>query len=324
MTEIIAHADGELHITDIDNGLRRVTVKPAETTQFIAVRSCETAYPTDLIEKILAVKGIAWVCDEINRDEDPNYVSKYLLNDLAAYFAPSDIADKRVLDFGCGSGASTAILAREYPDATFTGVELRADLLEIAKARAAHYGLTNCTFIVSPDGSSLPPDLGEFDIVIMSAVVEHLLPDERPVILPLLWKHVIPGGYLFLDQTPYRYFPVELHTTMLPFINYLPDRLAFAYAKTFSKRIDEGETWESLLRQGIRGSTEKEIGSLLTNSAMLGCLGEINDRIDLWLKNTNPNKMAAAKHLAKGVLKLLYKTTGVCMVPDLALAFRKC
>jgi 2-polyprenyl-3-methyl-5-hydroxy-6-metoxy-1,4-benzoquinol methylase len=323
MAEIIIHPDGELHLTDIADGLRIVTVKPMDASKFIAVQTCKTSYPTGLIEKILAVKGIAWVCDEINRDVDPNYVSKYLLNDLAAYFAPSDIAGKRVLDFGCGSGASTAILAREYPDAQFTGVELRADLLEIAKARADHYGLTNCSFIVSPDGSSLPPNLGVFDIVIMSAVVEHLLPDERPVILPLLWNQVKSGGYLFLDQTPFRYFPIELHTTMLPFINYLPDSLALAYAKTFSKRIDEGETWESLLRQGIRGATEKEIGSLLTNSEMLGCLGDVNDRIDLWLKNTNPNKMAAAKRLTKGVLKLLYKTTGICMVPDLALAYRK-
>ncbi len=323
MTEIIAHADGELHITDIDNGLRRVTVKPSDAQQFIAVHSCETAYPTDLIEKILAVKGIAWVCDELGRDEDPNYVSKYLLNDLAAYFSPADIAGKNILDFGCGSGASTAILAREYPDAEFTGVELRADLLEIAKSRAAHYGLANCKYIVSPNGSSLPPKLGEFDIVMMSAVVEHLLPDERPVILPLLWDQVKSGGYLFLDQTPYRYFPIELHTTMLPFINYLPDSLAFAYAKRFSNRVDASETWASLLRQGIRGATEKEIGGLLTNSESLRCTGDVRDRIDLWHKSTNPNNMAAAKRLTKGVLKLLYKTTGICMVPDLALAFRK-
>lgn len=323
MAEIITHPDGELEITDIADGLRRVTVKPADTSQFIAVHSCETSYPTDLIEKILAVKGIAWVCDEINRDIDPNYVSKYLLNDLAAYFAPSDIAGKRILDFGCGNGASTAILAREYPDAEFTGVELRADLLEIATARADHYGLTNCSFIVSPDGSSLPADLGEFDIVIMSAVVEHLLPDERPVILPLLWEQVKSGGHLFLDQTPYRYFPIELHTTMLPFINYLPDSLAFAYAKTFSKRIDANETWESLLRQGIRGATEKEIRNLLPGSQILQCKGDLRDRVDLWFKNTNPNNLAAAKRLTKGVLKLLYKTTGICMVPDLALAFRK-
>ena len=323
MTEIIAHANGELHITDIDNGLRRVTVKSANASQFIAVHSCETSYPTDLIENILAVKGIGWVCDEINRDVDPNYVSKYLLNDLAAYFAPSDIAGKNILDFGCGSGASTAILAREYPDAEFTGVELRADLLEIAKARADHYGLTNCSFVVSPDGSSLPPDLGEFDIVIMSAVVEHLLPEERPLILPLLWNQVKKGGHLFLDQTPYRYFPIELHTTMLPFINYLPDSLALAYAKTFSKRIDRSETWESLLRQGIRGATEKEIGNLLTGSRKLECTGDLRDCVDLWYKNTNSNNMAATKRVTKGALKLIYNVTGVCMIPDLALAFRK-
>jgi len=321
MLETLTTSEGRVEIAVDPDGVNTVEVFPNDVSQFISVRSCRTTYSSGLIAKILAVQGIAWVCDEISRDEDPNHASKYLLNDLAAYFSPADLAGKRILDFGCGAGASTAILARTFPQAQFTGVELRAELLEIAKGRASHYGLTNTSFIVSPHGSSVPPNLDEYDLVILSAVVEHLLPDERSVILPLLWKRVRSGGCLFLDQTPYRYFPLELHTTMLPFINYLPDSLAFAYAKAFSKRIDPRETWESLLRRGIRGATEREIGSALAGSRLLKC--KRGDRIDLWYDNTNPQRFATVKSVAKHILKLLYRSTGVCMIPDLALAFQK-
>lgn len=327
MTETIETSDGRIEITHSQPGIRTVEVFPSDPNQFIAVHSCKTSYSTALIERIVALKGLAWVCDEINRDEDPNYVAKYLLNDLNAYFAPDDFTGKTVLDFGCGSGASTAILARTFPGANFTGVELLPELLEVAKDRARHYGFKNVRFIASPSESALPPDLGEFDFVIMSAVVEHLLPDERLVVLPLLWRQLKTGGYLFLDQTPYRYFPFELHTTMLPLINYLPDRIAFDFAKRFSRRIDATESWESLLRQGIRGATIREIHDILENVSpvkIVECRSDdVKSRVDLWFKNTNTSRAVTTKRLAKNILNLLERTTGVCMVPDLAVALQK-
>ena len=325
MTETIAHPDGEVRIAEGPDGTKTVEVFPSEEKQFVAVRRCKTSYSNELIRQILDAKGIAWLCDEINRDEDPNYVEKYLTNDLEAYFGTADLAGKRVLDFGSGSGASTAILARTYPDTDFIGVELLAEHLVVAQGRAEHHHLTNVRFFLSPSESSLPADVGEFDLVIMSAVVEHLLPDERKVLLPLLWSVIKPGGYLFLDQTPYRWFPLELHTTMLPFINYLPDRLAETYAKTFSRRVDKSESWTSLLRMGIRGATLGEISSLLEGNQTLNCNGNdgVNDQIDLWYKSTNPQRSAGLKRSAKGILKLVNRLTGICMVPDLAVAFRK-
>ena len=59
------------------------------------------------------------------------------------------------------------------------------------------------------------------------------------------------------------YRRVEGHTTGLPFINYLPDNLAYFIARRFSKRVENNESWVMLLRKGIRGGTEREIMKIL-------------------------------------------------------------
>ncbi|HLA95561.1 MAG TPA: methyltransferase [Pyrinomonadaceae bacterium] len=325
MTRSLKHPDGEVSISDVGNGRVKIEVHPNSETMFVPIRSCETSYPIDLIEKILQVKGVAWLCDEIDRDEDPNYVERLLLNDINAYFSTNYFAGKRILDFGCGSGASTAILARTFPESEIVGIELLDDLLEIARARQKHYGFENVTFLRSPEGSKLPDDIGDFDIAIMSAVYEHLLPAERKTILPSLWDLILPNGILFLNQTPNRLFPFELHTTMLPLINYLPDGLTHAVTRKFSKRIDPEDSWESLLRQGIRGATVREIISNLPNNAKLLEPSQkgLSDRIDLWFLNTNPNQKRTLKLVARSVMKGLKAVTGISVVSDLSLAIRK-
>ena len=106
-------------------------------------------------------------------------VQRDLQNDLTAYFTPADFAGKKILDFGCGSGASSMILARMFPQAQIVGIELEEKLLRIARARLEFYQYPNIEFVLSPSGNKLPAEIGEFEFVIMSAVYEHLLPIER-------------------------------------------------------------------------------------------------------------------------------------------------
>jgi len=326
MPTTLSHPDGCLTISEIENGRFLITAEPSDRSKFVAIRSFETSYPIELITKIFEIKGPSWVCDEIARDENSNYVSKYLINELLAYFEPVVIERARILDFGCGSGASTAILARRFPESQIVGVELSDELLSIAKARSDFYSLNNVQFLRSPSGMEIPDGLGEFDLVIMSAVYEHLLPDERPVILKNVWELVRKGGSLFMNQTPNRLFPIELHTTFLPLINYLPDKMAHWYACKFSQRIDRNESWESLLREGIRGATVSEISKRLkseNDAAELLQPGLDRDQIDLWFESTNPENLRSVKLVAKHGLKLVNRLTGICLAPDLSLAFRK-
>src|SRR5581483_7814271 len=180
----------------------------------------------------------------------------------AAYCDPVEFVNKRILDFGCGYGASSVALAKLFPESQVVGVDLREDRIRLASACAEHHGLGNVKFSVAPSGSELPSDAGQFDFVYLFAVYEHLLPTERPVIMKLLWSVLKPGGTLFIDATPHRYFPVDLHSTNLPLINYLPDRLAHYAARKFARvgpQINKSPLWEDHLRGGLRGATEKQI-----------------------------------------------------------------
>jgi 2-polyprenyl-3-methyl-5-hydroxy-6-metoxy-1,4-benzoquinol methylase len=255
MEHILRHDDAEIIITSSNANKRKINVNMRNEDVFIPFDTWETCYSVDLISKILHIKGPAYLCDEIMRDEQPEYVEHDLRFDVFAYVDPKQFNSKKVLDFGCGSGASTMALGRALPFTHFTGVELKKDFLDIARLRAAHYEMEDrMDFHLSPDGDSLPENIGSFDYVFLNAVYEHLLPKERKTVLPMLWRHLKPGGLMFLNQTPYRWFPIEFHTTSgLVFINYMPDPLASFYARRFSKRTLADSDWPTLLRRGIRG-----------------------------------------------------------------------
>src|SRR5215831_4024956 len=259
---LLTSPGGCVRVADLPNGKRGISVEP-KPGFFAPIRTWETSYPLALIQEIHSTKGL-YVCDEIMREEDPRYVEHLLRHEVLAYVDSAEFAGKRVLDFGCGSGASTIVLGRILPPCEIVGVELEGRLLRIAELRAQHLGAWRTRFIQSPSGDSVPEGLGLFDYVVFSAVFEHLLPRERTVVLPNIWSCLKPGGILFLNQTPYRYSPFEVHTTYLPMINYLPDGLALRVARRFSKRVARDGDWETLLREGIRGGTIPEILEILS------------------------------------------------------------
>jgi hypothetical protein len=161
--------------------------------------------------------------------------------------------------------------------------------------------------------------------VIFSAVFEHLLPDERPMLLQKIWQTVKPGGILFLNQTPYRYSPVDTHTTGLPLINYLPDSLALWAARRFSNQVRPHEDWNTLLRRGIRGGTVPEVLAILSKSGkpvLLRPAKRVGDRIDLWYGTLSP-RYGWIKKSYWIALKAVKAISGVEVPPTLMLAIRK-
>ena len=328
MTVTLEHRDGQVSVTEIDRGRSAIDVRLRAPEMFSPSLHCETAYTLELIRLILEAKGPAWLCDEIARDDDPDYVLKHFEHEMRAYFEFGDLAGKRILDFGCGSGASTMCLAKMFPESDITGVELEGDLLKVAEGRLDFYEFKNVRFLHSPSATDLPEGLGRFDLIVLSAVYEHLLPNERSAVMPRLWSLLNDDGILFLNQTPHRYFPLELHTTSLPLINYLPDGLTLSAARRFSRRVDKNDSWEFLLRAGIRGATIGEIKKHLRSDGTTAELltptkSGLKDRVDLWYSTTNPRNHLAIKRTAMIALKALHYLTGAAIVPELTLAFRK-
>lgn len=325
------HKDGTVRIEELSSGKRRVSVDISDKSMYVQHLTCETAYSDELIAAVLKLKGLNFLCDEIMRDENPGYVSAHLSTAILAHMPAEAFNNKLILDFGCGSGASTMILARLLPNARVVGVELVPESLVVAEARAKYYGLPNIRFLASPSGSEIPKEVDKVDFVVLSGVYEHLLPDERRQLLPQLWSKLQPGGVLFIDETPHRFFPIETHTTGLPLINYLPSRMVLAINRRFAKRNMDDDAWEVLLRKGIRGGTIGEILGILKktkhsppvllNPTRLG----IRDQADLWYEGYVRFTVGRSPGIKKLIWLLLkpINLVGIQWAPYLTLAIKK-
>ena len=330
-TEIL-HPDGRATLSALANGKRRLRAELSRPGAYVRRAEWHTAYPDWLIKIVLEAKGLGYLCDEIMRDEDPTYIRRHVELTVTAHIDPEELAGGEVLDFGCGAGASTVILSKLLPNSNITGVELSSKNLSIARARAQFYGLQRTRLMLSPAENTLPDRIGPFRAVMLSAVFEHLLPVERKTLLPMLWGLLEPGGVMFIDETPSRWFPIETHTTGLPFINYLPDRLAAAYARRCSRRVRRDHSWDTMCRNGIRGGSVKEILGLLPEADGRPILLEphrlgIKDPLDLWFRGyatPGGGPVGAMKRKAIPLLRIAARfVDSTSLVPYLSLAIRK-
>ena len=320
------HPEGRVCIEELGEGRRRIRVE--DQTTFISGSPWDTAYPVDLIARILAVKGASYLCDEIRREEEPSYVPTFLRYSLLGFVPEGEFDGARILDFGSGCGASTATLSRMFPSASVVGVELVPEFNEITRGRAEHYGLDNVSLLRSPDSRRLPDGIGEFDFVNVGAVYEHLLPAERPRLLAQLWSLLKPGGVLFVNQLPHRYYVIEAHTTGLPVVNFLPDRAAHFVARRYSKRIDPGATWPELLRAGIRGGTERSLvrdirrgggDPVLLSPTRLG----LGSHADLWYAYSVRVRAHPVKRAMRAAFRTISLIGRTSYAPSLSVALRK-
>jgi 2-polyprenyl-3-methyl-5-hydroxy-6-metoxy-1,4-benzoquinol methylase len=324
----LVHGSGAAIVRELDDDRRQISVEPASAETFIQKQEWTTRYPLALIEHVLRVKGVGGLCDEIARDEG-DYVARYLNHCILSYLPPESFIGARLLDFGCGGGASTMVLTRMFPRAEIIGVELDEAMVGLAQHRARYYGASNVRFRPSPDPESLPPELGTFDFIVLSAVWEHLLPQERPMLLAQLWTVLNARGVLFLNQTPHRWYLIESHTTGLPLLNYAPAPLVRWAANRFSRRLPGNESWQQLLRRGIRGGTAPEVLRLLgrfgDGKAVLlrpSRLGAEHP-VDIWYAYSQRNAPKPIKAQMRSVFKLISRLTGSTFAPGIDLAIEK-
>lgn len=169
------------------------------------------------------------------------------------------LSGKRVLEIGCGTGSSTLPVA--WRAESVTACDLGGPSLEAARERARLLGVGNITFrALSPDWAQSPQglaafqaDVGEADVVLLIALLEHLLPEERLGVLRTVWRLLRPGGIMVVYETPNRLCSFDWHSFQLPFFDSLPDALALEYAQKTPRahfRVGEHHPVESLYRIG--------------------------------------------------------------------------
>jgi SAM-dependent methyltransferase len=122
--------------------------------------------------------------------EAPEYFAEHKLGCLER---AGVLPGASVLDYGCGTGSLTRLLAGRY--ARVAGYDPSAQSRELAEKVAP-----SARFYA--DEGALP-DAG-FDVAVLSGVLHHVPPAERAGVLALVVKKLIPGGRLFVfEHNPY-------------------------------------------------------------------------------------------------------------------------
>ena len=109
--------------------------------------------------------------------------------------AAAIVPGERVLDLGCGNGASTIEAARMAAPGEVVGIDLSAAMLSNARARSAAAGLTNATFV---HGDAQVHDFGPecFDVVVSN--VGAMFFDDKVAAFTNLRRALRPGGRMAL------------------------------------------------------------------------------------------------------------------------------
>ncbi len=107
----------------------------------------------------------------------------------------------RVLDVGCGTGVNlTELLAQQFPQSDFTGIDSDADSIAFARDNRK---ANNAQYLVESDEL----DLGYFDLVIASEVIEHV--EDPLAFLQFLRERLTSTGCVVLTL-PNGYGPYEV------------------------------------------------------------------------------------------------------------------
>jgi len=114
----------------------------------------------------------------------------------------------RLLDAGCGRGASTIHLA-ETTGCEAVGLTLESDGVERGQKLAEASGVRDNVQFVQDDILHMDTTVGDFDVVLMECVLSTL--EKKPESLRQLYRITKPGGYIALtDVTVSEELPAEL------------------------------------------------------------------------------------------------------------------
>ena len=112
------------------------------------------------------------------------------VRDLLAHIPNTAVAN--AVDIGCGPGNSTELLQKRFPDASVTGIDSSADMLEAARKRlpSVRFDIED---IAQWRGRGSP-----FDVILANAVLQWV-PDHLSL-FPALLARLAPGGSLAVQM----------------------------------------------------------------------------------------------------------------------------
>jgi len=177
----------------------------------------------------------------------------HFLGPLFRHLYARGITGLSVLEVGCSFGHITEYLAEQPAVAGIHCFDVDPAFVTIVRTKVAEMGLDkvrDVALLSQAESRRLPWAPGIFDLVVVVGVVEHLPERHRRVQVDEYYRVLAPGGHVTILDTPNRWFPLETHSVGLPLIQWLPPRMAFAYARTCRPRKFGLESFEEFTTDG--------------------------------------------------------------------------
>jgi len=231
--------------------------------------SMPTHYSERVIRMLIERKGL---------DRAPLYFpfkterAPHFLEPLFRYLRARGASGLRVLEVGCSFGHMTEYLAEQLEITALSTFDTDAAFVDIARTKAKELGLTVVREVLLLDQEAtrhLPWADGAFDLVLAVGVVEHLPERHRRAQVDEYWRVLAPSGHIAFFDTPNRYFPWETHSVGLPFVQWLPPRLAYRYAQLAPSGLYRTVRFETFVADGT-GWRNATLGECLPSTGWRG------------------------------------------------------
>jgi SAM-dependent methyltransferase len=119
-----------------------------------------------------------------------------------------DLAPKRILDMGCGVGASTLPAKQAFPDAEVHAIDVGASVLRYAHARAEHMGYAVHFSQQSAEHTDFDDE--SFDLVYSCAMIHESSNSAVPNIVREMHRLLRPGAVALHLEVPLRYEDLDI------------------------------------------------------------------------------------------------------------------
>lgn len=131
--------------------------------------------------------------------EGREFFARGRLESVQAFLAAAALQPRRVLEFGCGTGANLAVMSELWPEARLVGVDTSPESLRVGRARLASRGVR---FLSAEECGG--DETGAFDWVFCNGVFHHIVPADRDAALAFVRDRLRPGGiFTLFDNNPF-------------------------------------------------------------------------------------------------------------------------
>jgi SAM-dependent methyltransferase len=179
--------------------------------------------------------------------------ARLFLDPLLRYLRGRGARDLSVLEVGASFGHMTEYLAEQTEIAEIHCFDTDPAFVDIVRAKVEEQGLRTVKEVRlfgNDETRRLPWPDARFDLVLVVGVVEHLPARNRRAQVDEYYRVLAPGGHIAILDTPNRLFPLETHSIGLPLVQWLPSRLAYAYARLARPRKFGAVSYETFVADG--------------------------------------------------------------------------